>query len=179
MSESERMPGKRKRSQVPPITPRASRMANVLPGHFSRRRHAAPTPDRPAPTMRTSTCSGGMSASLRSGIAGRDSGHPPHHANGLLLARARRGDRRPVVRPPRGARALDAGLPRAGAPQLHEHVEPGPAERRLPPPGAPPAAQLPQVRAQGGARADGVGLAGARPAPWPADAAAGLDVLAA
>src|SRR3954464_15167060 len=57
MSESERMPGERKRSQVPPIASRASRIVKLLSGHSRLRWHAAPTPDRPAPTIRTSTCS--------------------------------------------------------------------------------------------------------------------------
>src|SRR3954452_418417 len=60
MSESERMPGKRNRSHVPPLVPRASRIANVLSGQRCRSRHAAPIPERPAPTIRTSTCSPGM-----------------------------------------------------------------------------------------------------------------------
>src|ERR1044072_7706037 len=36
---------------------RASRMATLRPGHSRRRWQAAPTPERPAPTISTSTCS--------------------------------------------------------------------------------------------------------------------------
>ena len=35
MSESERMPGKRNRSHVPPIAPRASRIAKLLSGQLA------------------------------------------------------------------------------------------------------------------------------------------------
>src|SRR5450432_3299211 len=58
MSESDRTPGNRNRSQVPPLEPRASRMAYVVPGASVCRWQAAPIPDRPAPTIITSTCSG-------------------------------------------------------------------------------------------------------------------------
>src|SRR5439155_9913881 len=51
------IPGYRNKSQVPPIEPRASRMAKVLPGHLSCTWYPAPIPDRPAPTISTSTCS--------------------------------------------------------------------------------------------------------------------------
>src|SRR4051812_3040028 len=57
MSESERIPGYRNRSHVPPIASRASRIANDLSGQFMRRWQPAPIPDRPPPTTRTSTCS--------------------------------------------------------------------------------------------------------------------------
>ena len=57
MSESDRTPGKRNRSQVPPRASRASRMAQVLPGQRSCRWQAAPMPEMPAPTISTSTCS--------------------------------------------------------------------------------------------------------------------------
>src|SRR5579884_2028942 len=57
MSESDRMPGYRKRSQVPPIDSRASRITQRLPGASICRWQAAPTPERPAPTISTSTCS--------------------------------------------------------------------------------------------------------------------------
>src|SRR5688500_2944630 len=60
MSESERMPGYRKRSQVPPIASRDSRIAYDLSGHSAVRWQAAPMPERPAPTMSTSVCSVGM-----------------------------------------------------------------------------------------------------------------------
>ena len=65
MSESERMPGKRKRSHVPPSAPRASRIAKRLSGQSSCSRHPAPIPERPAPTISTSTCSREMVVSLR------------------------------------------------------------------------------------------------------------------
>ena len=48
-SESERTPGKRNRSHVPPIASRASRIAYVRPGCRAWRWHAAPMPDTPAP----------------------------------------------------------------------------------------------------------------------------------
>src|SRR4051794_31936349 len=54
MSESERTPGYRNRSQVPPMASRASRIVYVRAGHSVCSRYAAPIPDRPAPTMRTS-----------------------------------------------------------------------------------------------------------------------------
>src|SRR3954454_14146524 len=57
MSESERIPGYRNRSHVPPMEPRLSTIANDLSGHFCVRWQAAPMPDSPAPTIRTSTCS--------------------------------------------------------------------------------------------------------------------------
>src|SRR5918992_6305459 len=60
MSESERTPGYRNRSQVPPIEPRASRIAYDLPGRSVSRWQPAPTPERPAPTIRTSRCSFAM-----------------------------------------------------------------------------------------------------------------------
>src|SRR6185295_9432007 len=60
MSESERMPGYRNRSHVPPTESRASRTANVLPGHLSWTWYAAQIPEMPAPTISTSTCSSGM-----------------------------------------------------------------------------------------------------------------------
>ncbi len=47
MSESERTPGKRNRSHVPPTAPRASSTRTVLPGRSRDNRHAAPTPARP------------------------------------------------------------------------------------------------------------------------------------
>src|SRR3954467_317171 len=55
MSESERMPGYRNRSQVPPMASRASRIAKDLSGHSIVRWQPAPMPDSPAPTTRTST----------------------------------------------------------------------------------------------------------------------------
>ena len=57
MSESDRMPGYLKRSQVPPLFARASRIAYDLPGSSVWSRYAAPMPDKPAPTIRTSRCS--------------------------------------------------------------------------------------------------------------------------
>src|SRR4051794_22566816 len=68
MSESERMPGKRNRSHVPPLEPRASRIVKVLPGQRCRSRQAAPIPESPAPTIRTSTCSPGMSRGSALGL---------------------------------------------------------------------------------------------------------------
>src|SRR6478735_4752977 len=58
MSESERMPGYLNRSQVPPLASRPSRTATTLPGWWAVTWQAAPMPDRPAPMIRTSTCSG-------------------------------------------------------------------------------------------------------------------------
>src|SRR3954453_10306906 len=58
MSESERMPGKRNRSQVPPSVCRSSRMAKLLVGRWAFTKQAAPMPESPAPTMSTSTCCG-------------------------------------------------------------------------------------------------------------------------
>src|SRR3954451_19870132 len=55
MSESERTPGKRNRSHVPPTAPRASSTRTVLPGRSRDNRHPAPTPASPAPTTSTST----------------------------------------------------------------------------------------------------------------------------
>src|SRR5689334_9654255 len=55
MSESERMPGYRKRSQVPPMDWRRSRMRYDVWGRSMLSRAAAPMPDRPAPMMSTST----------------------------------------------------------------------------------------------------------------------------
>src|SRR5215213_7037590 len=57
MSESERMPGYRNRSHVPPIAWRPSSMTKLFVGHSIFRWQAPPTPDSPAPTIMTSTCS--------------------------------------------------------------------------------------------------------------------------
>src|ERR1043165_4565576 len=57
ISESERTPGYRNRSHVPPNLSRPSSMTKLFVGHALRRWHAPPTPDNPAPTMMTSTCS--------------------------------------------------------------------------------------------------------------------------
>src|SRR6476469_4907324 len=57
MSESERMPGYRNRSQVPPMAPRLSSTAYVRPGKASWMWYAAPMPDSPAPMISTSTWS--------------------------------------------------------------------------------------------------------------------------
>src|SRR5919202_5609401 len=97
----------------------------------------------------------------------------------LLLARARRVDLGHLVVLPRPSRALDARLPWPVARELPQHLEPRPARGRLPAPRAPSAAQLPQVRPPRAARAHDVGLAGPRPPPRPAHAAARLDVLPA
>src|SRR5690606_31487895 len=48
---------------------RASKIAQVAQGHFSWRWCAAPMPDRPAPTMRTSRCS---TSAATSGALRRD-----------------------------------------------------------------------------------------------------------
>src|SRR3954468_13760725 len=72
MSESERMPGKRKRSHVPPSAPRASRIANDLCGQRCWSRQPAPTPEMPAPTIRTSTCSEAMVGPSLRPCAARD-----------------------------------------------------------------------------------------------------------
>src|SRR5947207_9508010 len=114
---------------------------------------------------------------MASGLVGqleRDGNH-----NRLVLARARR---RNLGREPAGrqcARALDARLPRPGTQRLLARLEPGAAERRLRGARAPPDPQLPKVRTPRGAGPGDVGLARARAAPRPADAAARLDVLAA
>ena len=55
MSLSLRTPGYRKRSQVPPMSERPSRMVNVRSGHSVCRWYAAPMPEIPAPTISTST----------------------------------------------------------------------------------------------------------------------------
>src|SRR6478752_1564870 len=57
MSLSERTPGYRKRSQVPPTALRDSRIANDFPGVSRFSRLAKPMPLSPAPTINTSTCS--------------------------------------------------------------------------------------------------------------------------
>src|SRR5215469_4053846 len=57
MSESDLTPGYLNSSQVPPLTERASKIAYEIPGASICSRQAAPIPDRPAPTMSTSTCS--------------------------------------------------------------------------------------------------------------------------
>ena len=67
---------------MPPIAPRASRIAYVLPGHSSCRWQAAPMPDRPAPTTRTSTCSVPWAHSR--GSAGGDRRRVDAAARGLL-----------------------------------------------------------------------------------------------
>src|SRR5262245_58336606 len=54
MSLSDRMPGYRNKSQVPPMASRPSRTAKVLPGQRRRKWMAAPIPARPAPTIITS-----------------------------------------------------------------------------------------------------------------------------
>ena len=54
-SESERMPGKRNRSHVPPIASRASSTVKVTSGSASCRCTAVPMPEIPAPTTTTST----------------------------------------------------------------------------------------------------------------------------
>src|ERR1700759_1807742 len=64
MSESDRTPGNRNRSQVPPLAPRASRMAYEAPGASVCRWQAAPMPDRPAPTMSTSVCSAAVGSEV-------------------------------------------------------------------------------------------------------------------
>src|SRR3954451_15693664 len=58
MSESERTPGKRNRSQVPPSVCRSSRMAKLLVGRWAFTKQTAPMPESPAPTRSTSTCCG-------------------------------------------------------------------------------------------------------------------------
>src|SRR5688572_15870342 len=78
MSESERMPGYLKRSQVPPLAARLSGIATLLPGRRVRSWHAAPMPESPAPTIRTSTCSVivppgcGLVSALRDGAGSVD-----------------------------------------------------------------------------------------------------------
>src|ERR1700759_517377 len=57
MSESDRTPGYRNRSQVPPDASRDSRMRYFRDGNARCKWWAAPIPDRPAPTISTSTCS--------------------------------------------------------------------------------------------------------------------------
>src|ERR1700740_1430123 len=64
MSESERMPGYLNRSHVPPRSSRASRTATDLVGWSRSTLEAASMPDRPAPMMRTSTCSLAMAVRL-------------------------------------------------------------------------------------------------------------------
>ena len=54
MSLSDRMPGYRNKSQVPPIAPRRSKTAKVRSGQSRCKRTAAPMPDKPAPIMITS-----------------------------------------------------------------------------------------------------------------------------
>src|ERR687898_3217134 len=58
MSLSERTPGYRNRSHVPPRSARPSRITNDRSGHSRLRWQAAPMPDNPAPTITTSKCSG-------------------------------------------------------------------------------------------------------------------------
>src|SRR5262245_37913757 len=79
MSESDRMPGYLNRSHVPPLASRASRTATLLVGTCSRTWQAAPMPERPAPTMRTSTCSGEVTS--RTYVSGRRRS-PSSDANG-------------------------------------------------------------------------------------------------
>src|SRR5262249_1136893 len=62
MSESDLTPGYLNSSQVPPLTERASTIAYEIPAASICSRQAAPIPDRPAPTMSTSTCSSGAAA---------------------------------------------------------------------------------------------------------------------
>src|SRR6478735_8168386 len=69
MSLSDRTPGYRNRSHVPPLDARASRMAIDFEGKAVVRRQAAPMPERPAPTMRTSRCSAMMVLPDRCGPA--------------------------------------------------------------------------------------------------------------
>src|SRR6188768_3835060 len=57
MSLSERTPGYRNRSQVPPMSARPSRIAYVRPGQLAWRWYPAPIPEMPAPTTITSKCS--------------------------------------------------------------------------------------------------------------------------
>src|SRR3954462_14277799 len=64
-SESERMPGKRNRSHVPPIASRPSRIAKLRLGARAVRGRAAPMPEMPPPTMRTSKSVPMPHASLR------------------------------------------------------------------------------------------------------------------
>src|SRR5664279_5546748 len=56
-SLSERMPGYRCMSQVPPKLSRPSSTTKVRSGHWRRRWYAASTPEMPAPTTSTSKCS--------------------------------------------------------------------------------------------------------------------------
>src|SRR5215211_2210640 len=95
------------------------------------------------------------------------------------MARARRGDPGPGARAARAPRALDARLPRPGALELLQRVEPRAALGRVRAARTAPDPELPQVRASRAARSDDVGLALARAAPRPADASARLDLLAA
>src|SRR4051794_39737433 len=91
MSESERMPGYRNRSQVPPIASRPSRIAYDRPADSISRWHAAPIPDSPAPTMSTSTCSGSISAEVSLRLEQRaveDPPPPPLVLRGPLVDRA-------------------------------------------------------------------------------------------
>src|SRR5262245_10495866 len=54
MSLSDRTPGYRNKSQVPPMASRPSSTAKVLPGQCICKWTAAPIPEIPAPTMITS-----------------------------------------------------------------------------------------------------------------------------
>src|ERR671923_1715297 len=99
--------------------------------------------------------------------------------HGAFVARARRGDRRHQLVPASRAGSLNPGVARTGALELLERLEPRTAERRLSAARAPSRTELPQVRPPRAARSDDVGLALAGAAPRAADAAAGLDVLAA
>src|SRR5260221_8142968 len=70
MSEPARTPGNRNSPPVPPVTPRASTIAYDMPGACICSRQAAPIPDRPAPTIRASTCPGPAAGSTaRAGVA--------------------------------------------------------------------------------------------------------------
>jgi len=100
-------------------------MAKVLPGHLTCRWQAAPTPERPAPMISTSTCSSGMvrimtcvgfgherlcpaaadRPGLRRRVCGRDDGRR-RRVRALGHRGAEGGSRRAgVVRPGGGARA--------------------------------------------------------------------------
>ncbi len=64
MSKSQRIPGYRNKSQVPPIRARRSSTATVLSGNWAVSWQAVPIPDRPAPMIKTSKCCAVMAGNL-------------------------------------------------------------------------------------------------------------------
>src|SRR4051794_19316713 len=83
------------------MSARASRIAKLLSGHLSCRWWPAPTPEMPAPTIRTSTCSAFISPGRLYGageMAAFDVGHTAGSRDGQVTGRRWRRVQAPRVR---------------------------------------------------------------------------------